>query len=91
MHGTTNAATPLPWPVESIQNASSFYSNSVWNVAISNNVATFTMTVPVLPGAHFFYVTASNSFWEAESIPSNTLGLDPLPSQSGNLRAKKGW
>lgn len=92
MHGTTNLTTPQPWPVEAILYATNSYSNGVWLVATqANGSATFQMTLSVQAGAHFYYVTASNTFWEIESVPSNTLGLDALPTQSGNLRAKKGF
>lgn len=91
MHGTTNLLTPQPWPVEALLPAVNTYSNGVWLVPTNGLNVTFELMQAVLPGAHFYYVTASNTFWEAESLPSNTLGLDPLPSQSGNLRAVKGW
>lgn len=91
MHGTTNLVAAQPWPVEAIMAASNFWSNGVWNVPQSNGVATFQMTLAVQPGQHFYYVTASNTFWEAESVPSNVLALDPLPGTVQGLKARKGW
>lgn len=91
LRGTTNLAQPMPWPIEAVIPTANHYSNGVWNVPTNGPFVTFEVLQAVTPGQHFYYVTASNAFWEAESLPSNTLGLDPLPSQSGNLRAKKGW
>jgi uncharacterized protein YaaW (UPF0174 family) len=58
LYTTTNLTAPVSWSLAT-------------NVAASNLVATNLMvTVPVGPGAAFFFVTASNEL--GESIPSNT-------------------
>lgn len=91
LRGTTNLTQPMPWPIEATIPAANSYSNGVWVAPTNGPNAVFEVLQAVLPGQHFYYVTASNSFWEAESLPSNTLGLDPLPSQSGKLRAVRAW
>lgn len=45
------------------------------------------VTISVIPGRQFFYLTASN-FW-GESDPSGVLGLPPAPRQ-GVLTVRKG-
>lgn len=91
MHGTTNLLTPQPWPVEALLPAVNSYSNGVWNLPTNGLNVTFEVMQAVQPGAHFFYVTASNQFWEVESDPSNVLAFDPLPREAQKMRAIKGW
>jgi len=40
--------------------------------------------IQVVPGEHYFYVTASN--WWAESPPSNVAATPPLPRTSSGLQ-----
>lgn len=91
LRGSTNAAAPLPWPVEAMALATNWYTGGSWTAPQTGTNYTFKVTQLVNPGAHFFYVTVSNAFWELESDPSNSIGLDALPSNASGMRARKGW
>jgi hypothetical protein len=39
------------------------------------------LQISIEPGLHFFYLTASNSFWRIESDPSNTANTPGLPAR----------
>ena len=58
-----------------------------WTV-MTNIVGTnLVCSLNIIPGEHYFYVTASN-FW-GESVPSNILGLPPVAKSNLVLKATK--
>jgi len=66
IHYSPDLNTPLTnWPVLAVAPAT---QSSYTNYVVNTN-----FTVPILPGAYFFYVTASN-FW-GESMPSNSTNV----------------
>lgn len=88
LRGTTNVGTATPWPVETTIPAMPFWTNA-WALPVNGTNYTITFTNQTIPDIHFWYVTATN-FW-GESDPSNVLGLPPLPTNTKNLKAARGW
>lgn len=86
----TNALVPIStnWPVEMVIPATNYWTNG-WALPVTGTNYTITFTNPTLPGIHFWFVTAGD-FW-GESIPSNVLEIPPLPANTGNLKAQRGW
>lgn len=90
LYSQTNLAiAPSNWVRVATYPAQNWYSNGVWTLPVQGTNYVVTVTNLVLPGVQWYYVTASN-FW-SDSDPSNTLGLPPVPAQSVNMRAQRGW
>ena len=90
LHSHTNSGAMLEeWPVATSVPVTNWYSNSVCIAPVSGTNYVFSTTNMTLPGAQFFYVTASN--WWGESDPSNVLGLPAAAVQPQGLKAQRGW
>jgi hypothetical protein len=75
LHGTTDLNLPQDqWPVVA----------TIPGTNISATVVSQTeITLPVQPAAWFFYVTANDSYWSIESVPSNSVNT-PAPVVAAN-------
>lgn len=78
LHTSDNVTTPLAnWiTVASIP-------------AITNGVWRTNFSMPITPGLHFFYLTASNSFYGVESGPSNITNSPPAPELPRNVKLRR--
>ena len=78
LYGTTNLSLSMSnWPMISV----------VTNPIPTNNGAQLFFSIPIVPGAWFFTMTASN-FW-GESPFSNVAPTPPVPALLNNLRISR--
>lgn len=70
--------TPLTnWTIVAIVPA---LTNAAWRTNLS---------MPIVPGTHFFYMTSSNSFYGIESGPSNITNSPPVPELPRNVKLRR--
>lgn len=82
VRSSPTVTAPLPWPVT--------YTMEGTN-SLTPGGTNFAITFSVIPGPEmFYYVTASNRFWELETDPSNTTRLEGF-YPVGQTAIEKAW
>jgi hypothetical protein len=75
LYGSTNLAAPITnWTC--LTNVPGWTTNGAVSWITTN------LTIQIQPGQMFFFMTASNSFWE--SVPSNIISTPAMPSMPTN-------